>query len=475
MVDFTLTDARVAFAGDRQAVIWRSNLVGFGFSPDAVAGRIGTDSGFAQDPPGLPDTLTVFDIWEVRSLSLTGAPDGSFVAAWQQNPETGATSTTHSVAVNRTAATGTFTGSSDLRPTMLGFIPQLPALGALADGSTLVALVQGPDLRSEVAPLSLGFADPPVRASDVATDRPSVAPDGEGGAMVAFRRSAGGVGLIAYDASPAELQTVSVPATATTAEPVDLSATARDLWTATSIAWDFGDGESDTGEDVTHAWDQAGTYQVAVRGADPFDQGETQVREIAVSDPPAPPSGGSTDTGSGASAGTGTGAGTGGAGAAGTAASTAAPAGDDGRRPAVTAARLARSVFAVGAAPTALLAQAGRTPRGTTLTFTLSEPARVAIAVQQLRRGFRVGRRCAARRPRGTQGRRVRRCRRFVTVGTLRRTGTQGPNRVAFSGRLGRRALRPASYRFSITVTDLVGNRSTPALIRFRIVRPRRR
>jgi hypothetical protein len=56
-------------------------------------------------------------------------------------------------------------------------------------------------------------------------------------------------------------------------------------------------------------------------------------------------------------------------------------------------------------------------------------------------------------------------------MGTLSRAGKQGANSHRFSGRIGRRALRPARYRASLTATDKAGNRSSVRRVRFRIVR----
>jgi hypothetical protein len=114
--------------------------------------------------------------------------------------------------------------------------------------------------------------------------------------------------------------------------------------------------------------------------------------------------------------------------------------------PALTALRLTRAAFRVGPGATALSAQRRRrTPAGTTLSYGLSEAAQVTIAVEQRRRGFRSGRRCVARRPSGSAGRRARRCTLHVVRGTLRRAGVAGANRLTFTGRLGRRSLPRAA------------------------------
>jgi len=58
---------------------------------------------------------------------------------------------------------------------------------------------------------------------------------------------------------------------------------------------------------------------------------------------------------------------------------------------------------------------------------------------------------------------------RYRTIGTLRRTGTKGRNRIRFSGRIGKRSLRPGRYRAVIAATDAAGNRSTLRRTRFRV------
>ncbi len=65
---------------------------------------------------------------------------------------------------------------------------------------------------------------------------------------------------------------------------------------------------------------------------------------------------------------------------------------------------------------------------------------------------------------------RGRRCTREVAK--LSRAGTRARrNRIAFSGRVGRKTLRPGRYRATVTATDRAGNVSAPRTIRFRIVR----
>lgn len=116
----------------------------------------------------------------------------------------------------------------------------------------------------------------------------------------------------------------------------------------------------------------------------------------------------------------------------------------DTQAPLVSGFRADPAVFAIARAGTPLAARAAR---GTRLRYRLSEPGRVRIAIK--------------RRPAGR--------RRYRTVGTLRRSATSGANSIRFSGRLGKRALRPGRYRAVIAAVDGAGNRSSARTIRLRI------
>jgi uncharacterized delta-60 repeat protein len=91
-------------------------------------------------------------------------------------------------------------------------------------------------------------------------------------------------------------------------------------------------------------------------------------------------------------------------------------------------------------------AQAARSPRrGTAFVFRLNRAATVIIRIKRLHHAG--------------------------TIVKLKRTSSAGGNRVAFSGRVGRHALRPSRYRATLTATDPSGNRSKARAVAFRIVR----
>jgi DNA-binding beta-propeller fold protein YncE len=85
-------------------------------------------------------------------------------------------------------------------------------------------------------------------------------------------------------------------------------------------------------------------------------------------------------------------------------------------------------------------------PKGGSFTYTLDAPARVEIAIARHRK----------KHPR--------------TVGTLVRAGQAGTNTVPFTGRIGRKALRPGRYDATMTATNAAGA-SSPRTASFRIVR----
>ena len=104
--------------------------------------------------------------------------------------------------------------------------------------------------------------------------------------------------------------------------------------------------------------------------------------------------------------------------------------------------------------------------KGTELRFTLSERAAVYVVITQAVSGHKKGKRCIAGRKRHAK-----KCTTTRVLGTLARAGTSGPNRIAFSGRIGKKALKPGSYRMLIVAKDLSGNVSVTSHASFTIVK----
>ena len=105
--------------------------------------------------------------------------------------------------------------------------------------------------------------------------------------------------------------------------------------------------------------------------------------------------------------------------------------------------------------------------KGTTFRYTLSEDGRVVFTIERPARGRRVAGRCV-RQTRRNRPRR--RCTRYVRVGRFAQDGAAGANRKRFSGKIGRRPLKPRPYRATLTASDGDGT-GAPKRLRFRVLR----
>lgn len=141
--------------------------------------------------------------------------------------------------------------------------------------------------------------------------------------------------------------------------------------------------------------------------------------------------------------------------------------------PVVSGFGLTNNPFVVGRGKTptfgsAAKARAKKHRKGTTFRYTLSEAATVRIVIAQRGSGRRRGKSCVAPT---RKLRRARRCTRIITQGTLTRISHQGADRVAFSGRIGSRALRPGRYQATLVAVDAARHASKPRTISFTIVK----
>jgi hypothetical protein len=117
-----------------------------------------------------------------------------------------------------------------------------------------------------------------------------------------------------------------------------------------------------------------------------------------------------------------------------------------------------------------LASQRRRANIGTRFLYLLSEAARVSFTIERRTIGRRVRGSC---RKLSRRNLRRRRCVRWVRVRgfAFAEDGVQGANSTPFTGRIGRRALRPGRYRASARATDPAGNRSALRRVSFRVVR----
>ena len=210
-----------------------------------------------------------------------------------------------------------------------------------------------------------------------------------------------------------------------------------------SYAWAFDDGGQARGAVAYHAFAAAGLHRVMLTVTDPTGLTSTAVAYVQVSADPVGSQGGRPS---------------------------------HRRTPAVTSLRFSPSAFAVGPKPTAVTAAQRttthgrrthprrRSPIGTSIQFKLSQAATVTIALQRVLAGHVGHGHC-------TNARHGRPCTLYQSVGTLiRKTLPAGRSTVAFSGRVGTRALNPGVYVATVTASDGVRNSSAPARARFTIL-----
>jgi hypothetical protein len=128
--------------------------------------------------------------------------------------------------------------------------------------------------------------------------------------------------------------------------------------------------------------------------------------------------------------------------------------------PVVSKAKLSRKRFRVGS-------------RGTRISYTLSEPARVLLRFDRKLKGRVVrtgkGRRCRRETRRNRKGRK--RCTVQKTAGTLRRQSPAGPTVLRFSGRIGKKRLKPGRYLLDVGARDASGNISRSRNLHFTVVK----
>jgi PKD repeat protein len=247
--------------------------------------------------------------------------------------------------------------------------------------------------------------------------------------------------------------TTTVAATTTTAVPgqvVGFSAAGTDLdhGDAITYAWAFDDGAVATGPNVDHAFSTDGVHVATVTVTDSTGLTGSASATVAVPAPAAPP-------------------------AAPVVPPVRMPAAPKDKTPPVLSRlSLIHTHFAVSAASTVTSARVRKPPKGTAVHFTLSESATATLKVEAESRGVRSGKRCIV--PPRTKRRSThspKPCTRYTSRGTLTRKHEKaGADTVAFSGRIGRKALAKGHYRLTAKATDAAGNASRPKTATFVIV-----
>ena len=281
------------------------------------------------------------------------------------------------------------------------------------------------DARFAPAGGAFGAAHQLGSGTQVLVPREAVDMDPLGDAVLAIDHATSGarnIEAIVNDSAPPSI-TSAPPTSGQPGEPLAFGADIVDVWSTFTSTWDFGDGATVSGPVATHTYPAAGAFATTLTATDSEGNSATHTGLVKVADTIAP---------------------------------------------GVVSFDMTHRVFAVGAHRTPLAGRRHRAPRGTAFRFNVTETGSVRIQIQRARPGRRVRGRC--RKP-SKRLRSRKRCTRWSRAGTLTRRVAAGETRVAFSGRLGRKALKPGAYRAVLVARDAAGNRSSPALLRFRVVR----
>ena len=232
-----------------------------------------------------------------------------------------------------------------------------------------------------------------------------------------------------FDNSGPQIENVSFPSTAFNNVAFDYSVQAVDAWSPLgSVQWAFGDGTTAAGASGSKAYAANGAYTATVSATDARGHGPaTGTANVTVSNAPPP-------------------------GQAALAGLTVKP----------------KAFFAARSGPSV-----ARARPGTVVSYTDTQTATTRFTVHRRSRGYRKGGRCVRRKPR--PGLNPKRCSLYRAVkGSFSHDDTPGPNSLRFTGRLGRKTLKPGPYRLKAVARNPFG-KSTAVRTSFRVKKPRRR
>jgi uncharacterized delta-60 repeat protein len=200
----------------------------------------------------------------------------------------------------------------------------------------------------------------------------------------------------------------------------------------TEFAWKFGDGGTASGAHVSHTYTAPGTYTATLTVRDDYGQTTTSSQDVTVTAAPVP-----------------------------------VPAGP--ATPALTGLAIRPSAFPAAAKGGSIAAR--RSKPGAVVGYTNSMAATTTFTVKRAMPGRKRGKSCV--KP-TKSNRKAKRCTRYVRVrGSFKHADKAGRNSFRFTGRLGRKALKPGRYRLS--AKPAIGRRSGKvATAAFRIVRKKK-
>jgi len=442
-VDLSSDDATAGAEGPQLAVDALGNVTAV-WSSHATAGGYTVQS---SRRAATGDWSAAVDVGTGYSQQVAVDPQGNATAVWVQ----ASPSSSVVLSSSRTGA-GPWSGAAPMATGNDVDTVGYPWVAADAQGNVTAiwARFNSTDLLAQATRHVAGSTSwsPPVDLSVgwPITGIPAAGIDPEGHVSMVWSSDAAppsGAGSI-FDPVAPTLTNVVAPATATVGQPINLSVNGSDAWSAVTVSWDFGDGQSGSGTAVNHTYNSPGERTLTITGVDAAGNTTQTSRTITIEaapvpQPPVPGPGPGPDPGP----------------------TPRVP------PPAPKAPVLSGLQQSNARWRTHSVKRGPRLPVGTSFRFTLDRAAQVRFTFSQIVSGRRVDGRCV----KATKNNRAkRRCDRYQASGTLSVAGKAGANTIAFSGKLRGRTLPPGSYRVLVTATA-DGKTSAAGSAQFTIVR----
>jgi hypothetical protein len=160
-------------------------------------------------------------------------------------------------------------------------------------GSQLVALggSYGGGLNGGALPDVAALGTEPAGAPGNPADYvEGLAPHGDDAVAVVTRQANGEdrVRAITWDGTPPVISELSAPASATTGAAASFKAAVSDALSTANVTWNFGDGDTATGDSATHTFATAGTVTVTATATDGAGNRTTRSADVVVAAPTAP-------------------------------------------------------------------------------------------------------------------------------------------------------------------------------------------
>jgi hypothetical protein len=361
----------------------------------------------------------------VGTPEVAFGPNGDAMVVWMQHPAT--------VDAAFRPAGGSFEPATSLSPATHNGWPPKVAFTANSDAHVIWALEddEGTRMVDTARPAGGAFGSfTPLSANGAAVSSQFVGVDAAGNGAAAWLQIENGkhrVQVAGLDGAPPALSGVTFPTGGLAGNALVFGASAFDVWGPVSLAWDFGDGSAGEGTAPSHSYAAAGAFPARVTATDAAGQPATASGTVNVGATPAA----------------------------------------DVLAPVLTVLRLTPARFRAVGGASSRVAKAGAT-----ISYALSESARVMFKVQRAVSGRRVGKAC---RRQSAKNRKREKCVRHVALkGSLSQHATAGANKRSFGGRLRGKALVPGSYRLLATPVDAARNRGKQKRANFRVLRRRR-